>query len=353
MGMENESTDTTQTTAGATDTTTQTDAVSGAAAAGGTDNSGTQAASADKTPGVGNPPPAEGNGSGDAANITDTWKPSLKFKVKDKELEFDPLFKDVIKSKDQEAKMRELYEKAHGLDEVKTRRDALTQELATEKQKLTQVDQSLKNLGTLVQRKDYGTFFDILKIPKADIIQYAIQELKYQELPADQKAAIDQQRQMQQQFFDLQAQNQAMQQQLQGAGVQQTNFEIDQAINAPEVAAIAQAFDARAGKPGAFREELLKRGQYYENVHRISPPASQLAAELINLMGATAQVTQGQAAPSQGTQGQQAQVVQNQQQKPVIPSFQGGSTNKSATKKVPMSTDDLRKMRQERLQQQG
>jgi hypothetical protein len=315
------------------------------------------ASAGEKTPGAGNPPPAGGgtqadaSAAGDSAALSD-WKPNFKFKVKDKELEFDDTLKGLIKSKDLETKMRELHEKAYGLDDVKAGRDTLKTQLAEKSQQFEQVSTSLKALGSLVQRKDYDSFFQALKIPKQEIINYAIQELKYAELPADQKAAIDQQRRQQQELFQVQNQNQTYQQQLAELTVKQTNFEMDQAISSPEVKAIADSFDARVGKPGAFKLEMIKRGQFYENVHQVSPPASQLAAELISLIGSQTPAQPGVIQNSQGTQSQQAQVVQNQAQKPVIPSFAGGSSTKAVTKKVPTSVEDLRKLRQERLQQQ-
>jgi len=308
-----------------------------------------------KTPGAGNQPPANG-GTGEAALAADAaqaWTPNFKFKVKDKELEFDDSLKGLIKDKSLETKMRELHEKAYGLDDVKVGRDALKTQLMEKSTQYEAVATSLKTLGTLVQRKDYGSFFDALKIPKQEIINYAIQELKYAELPAEQKSVIDQQRQQQAQLFQVENQNQTYQQQLADLTVKQAHFEMDQALSSPEVKTAAEAFDARVGKPGAFKLEMIKRGQFYENVHQVSPPASQLAAELLNLIGAQGSAQPGAIQTSQGTQqSQQAQVVQNQSQKPVIPSFAGGSSTKSATKKVPMSVEDLRKIRQERLQQQ-
>lgn len=49
------------------------------------------------------------------------YTPTLKYKVKDKEFEFDPRLKDVIKSKKDEEYFRDLYTKAAGLDTYKSR----------------------------------------------------------------------------------------------------------------------------------------------------------------------------------------------------------------------------------------
>lgn len=322
--------------------------------------------SSQQTPGTGGNTPAPATGgansqaaSGNAGDSTlatevDAWKPNFKFKVKDKELEFGDDLKGLIKSKDLETKLRDLHEKAYGLDEVKGSREQLKQQLQAETQKYVQVEQSLKTLGDFVQKKDFHSFFKALSIPKEDIINYAIQELKYAELPPDQKAAIDQQRQLEDQLRTEQTNAQLLQQQMSQLSVQQTTWELNQELGKPEVANVVAAYDARVGKPGALREEIIRRGQYYENVHKISPPVSQLVTEILNLVGhVPAQPGNGALPHQQNGQASQFAPNQQQQQKPVIPSFAGASATKSPTKKVPTSIADLKQMRQDLQNRQG
>lgn len=297
--------------------------VSEAAAAGNTDNGGVAQDTSAK--------------AGTAA-----YTPNFKFKVKDKELEFDDFLKPIIKTKDLETKARELYEKAHGLDEVKTAREAFKTQAEEWKGKFTQVEQSLHTLGTYVKKGDFRTFFQALNIPKDKIIQYAIEELKYQELPPEQRAAIEQQREREIAFEQAGTQNQQLQQQMSQLVQQQATFELNQELARPEIATAITAYDTRLGQAGAFKAEVIRRGQYYEAVHKISPPASQLVTEILSLIGVQAQAQQGTQASSTATP---SQVAHNQQQKPVISSFAGGGA-KSPTRKVPSSIEDLRKMRQ-------
>lgn len=297
--------------------------VSEAAAAGNTDNGGVAQDTSAK--------------AGTAA-----YTPNFKFKVKDKELEFDDFLKPIIKTKDLETKARELYEKAHGLDEVKAAREAFKTQAEEWKGKFTQVEQSLHTLGTYVKKGDFRTFFQALNIPKDKIIQYAIEELKYQELPPEQRAAIEQQREREIAFEQAGAQNQMLQQQMSQLVQQQATFELNQELARPEIATAITAYDTRLGQAGAFKAEVIRRGQYYEAVHKISPPASQLVTEILSLIGVQAQAQQGTQASSTATP---SQVAHNQQQKPVISSFAGGGA-KSPTRKVPSSIEDLRKMRQ-------
>ncbi len=286
---------------------------------------------------------APGTGEAAQGKPADVYSPNFKFKVKDKELEFDDFVKPIIKTKDVEQKLKDLYEKAHGLDEVKTARETFKTQAEEWKGKFTEIETGLQALGTFVKKGDFRSFFETLNIPKEKVIQYAIEELKYQELPPEQRAAIEQQREQERAYAEASTQNQSLQTQMAQLVQQQTTFELNQELAAPNVAQAIEAYDARLAKPGAFKAEVIRRGQYYEAVHKISPPASQLVQEILSLIGVQAQSPQGQQAISQEQSGQTVQ--QNQQNKPTISSF-AGSGAKSPTRKVPGSIDDLRKMRQ-------
>lgn len=276
------------------------------------------------------------------------YKPNFKFKVKDKELEFDEAYKPWVKNQEDEKKLRDLHERAFGLDEVKQSRDSVKKQYEEMSSKYNEVESSLKTLGTYVKKGDFRSFFDILNIPKDKIINYAIEELKYAELPADQKAIIDQQRNQQLEFESRVSENQQLQSKVAQLVQQQTTFELNQEFAKPEVSQVAQAYDSRAGKPGAFQAEVIRRGQYYEAVHNISPTATQLVGEVLNLIGSNpVQSSQGMNAPTQQQvmQGQHNSGSQTQKQKPVITTL-SGNAGKSPTKKVYSSLDDLRKARQ-------
>ncbi len=263
------------------------------------------------------------------------YNPNFAFKVKDKEHQFDDFIKAAIRDAETEKKARELYEKAYGLDEVKAHRQSLQEKLSEISPKYETVEKSLKALGSFVQKKDYRSFFDALQIPKQDIIRYAVEELKYQELPPEQRAAIEEQRQREQQFALAQESNQTLQQQIQTLHVKQAEFELSTELSRPEVSSAAQAFDARVGKPGAFKSEVIRRGAYYEGVLQQNVSAKQIVDEMIGIAGVAPQ-----ASPAGAQSATQAQAP-----KPVIKNFNGSSTS-TPTKKVFTSIDEIRKHRQ-------
>lgn len=271
-----------------------------------------------------------------AASIA-KYTPNYAFKVKDKEHQFDDFIKASIRDADTEKKARELYEKAYGLDEVKAHRQKLQEELGLIQPKFKDVEQSLKALGGFVQKKDYRSFFEALQIPKDDVIRYAVEELKFREMPPEQKAELENRRLQEQQFAQIQEQNQTYAQQMQDLVMRQAEFELSNEISKPEISTLAQAYDARVGKPGAFKAEVIRRGAYYETVMQKNVPASELVKEIAMLMG-------GNPGAPNGTLSQ-GNAVAAQQPKPVIKSFQG-SSGSSPVKKVFSSIDEIRKHRQ-------
>lgn len=269
------------------------------------------------------------------------YTPNFAFKVKDKEHQFDDFIKSAIRDADTEKKARELYEKAFGLDEVKAHRQKLQEDLGAIQPKYQAVEKSLQALGSYVQKKDYRSFFEALQIPKEDVIRYAVEELKFRELPPEQKAELESRRQQEQQFALIQEQNQTYAQQMQALVQKQAEFELSQEISKPEISQLAQGYDARVGKPGAFKAEVIRRGAYYETVMQKNVSANELVNEVAMLIGGLPQGAPGSA----GGMLSQGNAVAAQVTKPTIKSFQG-STGASPVKKVFSSIDEIRKHRQ-------
>lgn len=308
-----------------------------------TETSGAEISSLDSTQG-------SNEGSNEASNPgsqTDSatqpaWTPNYEFTVKDKKHQIDDIFKPLITSKDVEAKMKELYEKSYGLDEVKASRESFKERLTVAENEINQTRESLQMIGDLIKKQDFSTFFEILKIPKDQILNYAVKEFQFQQLPAEQQAEIERQRRQEREFYQAQNQNQTLQSQLRDLQVAQARNELNMELSKPEVTSLVQAFDAKLNQPGAFMAEVIRRGQYYEAVLKTSPPVSQLVAEVAQFVGMQTPSPQGtpapQAIPSQGVVSPQAQ--------PVIPAF-NGSVQKSPVKKTPSSLQDLRDIRKQ------
>jgi len=265
------------------------------------------------------------------------WNPDYTFKVMDEEKSFDDWIKPVV-NKENYDQIKDLYEKAYGLDHVKAKNSQLKNDvtrLNESEQKLNQQNQSLAYIGSLIQNKDWHNFFTELKIPEQEVMKYALDRVNYQDLSPEQKQEYDGNIESRQRLRTLEQQNQQFQQQLQNQQIQARSSEIDSYLNSPQYSNVVQDFDNRAGQPGSFRNELIRRGQMAYQATGQDPTTKQLVDEVVKLYGG--QVNDGTVNPI--NQSQQQNVVQTS--KPVIPNLRSGGS--SPARKLPRSIEDLKK----------
>lgn len=269
-----------------------------------------------------------------AQELPPAYSPNLKFKVMDKEYEFEEWAKNAIKDADTEKKVREFHEKAYGLDNVKQDRQTLRSENTQLKDQITQTDQTLSTIGGMVQRKDYDSFFDALKIPKADVLKYALELVKREQDPnyaAQWQQGYEQNRQM----STLQQQNEMLVQQQRQFALQTRTYELQTVMQRPDVMQAAQAYDAGMGNPGAFKDFVAQLGAnaFYSQGKDLS--ADEAVTQALHMVRA---MNPGMGQP----QNQSTAQVVSPNQKPVIPNIQGRGT--SPVKPTVKSLDDIRKL---------
>jgi hypothetical protein len=110
-------------------------------------------------------------------------------------------------------------------------------------------------------------------------------------------------------------------------------------MSKPEVAAVAEAFDQRLGKQGAFREEVIKRGVLAHTTTGQDITPEQAISEVMGIYAAFVQPSQaGQMSPQMTPGAPQG----TSKQTPVIPNV--GAKNSSPTRKSPKSLDELRQL---------
>lgn len=283
------------------------------------------------------------------------YNANFKFNVLDKQHEIPKEFQALIKDDKSEKMVREIFEKAYGLDsvkskaaEVRTERDNLAQENAGIKQSidgLRSIYQSAASTGNWMKLDD---FFARLKIPEQHIMQWALTKVNFSNLPADQqqmiKGNIDAEKRAE--LADQQARE--VQTQAQTTGQQLKQLQLDFTLAKPEIKALADSFDAQVGKPGAFREQVINLGNltWLQKKTDLSP--EQAAQQVIASLGLKAQAPTAPAAAEQGAQVPPAKkvIVRDAQ---VIPNIQGRSS--SPLKAKPRSIEDLKEL--SRLAQQA
>jgi len=274
---------------------------------------------------------------------TPTWEPNYNYKVRDEELQFDEWAKPFIKDEETYKNFQDLYTRGHGLELAKAERDDY-------KDRFTTLDTSLQKVNELVEKRDAETFIKALGLPEDMFINYAIEKLKYQELSPEERAQVDAEKQRVMTMQNLQTQNQHLETQIQQTARAQRSMELDQSLAEPSIQTMAQKYDAQVGKPGAFRQVAIERGIFHHQVNGRDLTAQEAVQDAVSLLGLSATGTQqNPQIGNVGTQQPANRVVHKQQQ--VIPNIQGKGT--SPLKKKPKSIDDIIKLRDARLQQQG
>lgn len=290
--------------------------------------------------------PASGSegvaGGAESPPAAPEYTPNYKYKFvnpegKDTEAEIDDQFKPLIKSADDEKKLRDIFEKSSSLDFIKGTRAQLQQAHHTTTTELNSLKSGIDQLRNFVQNDDFESFFQTLNIPKQKILQYALTVAQYDKMSPEQRQAYDSHINSKRQMMQLQAQNQQLSQNVTHAEVQARTQELDMTLGRPDIAAMVSAIDSKGG-PGAFRNEVIRRGQLYWHQNQQDVPTNQLVSEVI-------QHYQNFLTPPTAPGGVGSPAIVQPNVKPVLPNISGRGT--SPAKKVPKSIADLQQRARE------
>jgi hypothetical protein len=261
--------------------------------------------------------------------------------------EFDPFFHNVIKDAETEKKVRELHEKAYGIDFVKTERKKYADELQTVKPQFEQLSSRVEELDGYLAQGNLAAFQRATGLEDKHILVRAKQIIDAMENP-NLRSQEEAEFANQQQLREMGSQNKQLLAQVGQARL----FELRSILQRPNVSSIAQAYDARVGAPGSFEREVINRGAMHYQLNKVDKSAEELVNEILGFMGANpgGGMQQQIANPTEGEQTQnqpEAQAAPQQQgtrvvppKKPTIPNITGRGT--SPVKKAINSIDDLR-----------
>lgn len=280
------------------------------------------------------------------------YTPNFKYKVLKEEREIPEWARSIVTSQDAEKQVRDLFERADGLESVKQHRDLLVQENSQMREQWAPFVQNAQQALDCARKGDLDSFFNIVGIPEQAILKYALYRLQLRDKP-EALAAHNELVGLRQQNMTLQQQVEAAQQQAQAIAIAQKQQELEVTLARPEIHAAAQAFDARFGKPGAFRAEVIRRAQMMHAMTGQDPSSEEAAMEMLRMIGWQGGGTSMTQPPAQNGAGNAGVVAGGTAgasggggNKPTLPNIRskGGSPVKAA----PKSTDDLRKLAREK-----
>lgn len=307
---------------------------SGASAAPGAAGGETQAAGAG----------AAAAGTPGAEGVPNPFTPNFKYKVLKEEKELPEWARPFVTSADLEKQFKDTFERADGIEAVKQHRDSLVQENTAMREEWAPVVQNTRAAMEFARKGDLDSFFEIAGIPEVAVLKYALHRLQLRENPAALQQH-EQQRQQQLENLRLQQELEQTSAGYQNLAVQTREIQLDTHLSRPENLSAVQAFDARVGKPGAFKAEVIRRGQAYA-AQGFDAPVEQLTTEILNLIGwqgqnpppVSGQNGLGATAPAAGTEPPPAATGKP----PTLPHLRGRGT--SPVKKAAKSTDELREL---------
>ncbi len=273
------------------------------------------------------------------------YTPNFKLKVMDQEHEIPEKFRAMIKDAESEKEVREIFEKAFGLDHVKPKLQVERQAREQYEQAYGQLSGQVQDLQKDYQRGDYDSFFKKLEIPFENLLQYVAQEIEYRKLPPDQRQIVDGRRQAEQRSYALEREQSTQTQQSQQMLTESVQHALDLTLARADVKTAAESYDSRVGKPGAFKSEVQKRGHFYWVTQGKLIPPGQAVEEVLGLVGGAPAPagTPAAATPAAATPPvQAANTATAPKAPPVIPNVQGKST--SPLPKKPRSIAELKEL---------
>jgi len=290
---------------------------------------------------IAEPQAGEGEpGSEDPGAEPEAYVPDFNYKYKDEEFQFDERLQGLVKTKDDEQFVRDLvtaqkaigeYKEVGGIREIQEKLGNYERFETGFKDHETLNNEINQLSGMLAQDNTAGfeAFRKHLGISKEQVMKWATEEAQGMQDPAVMQQ-IEAQRQMHEQNFNLQYQNNQMHNIQEQQIVQQRTVELDTMLGSNDV---AQKFDTLVGTPGSFKQEVMNHGTSVYNQSggkTILSVAEAVMAVQSKYQGLVANQNSGtneQVAPTPTQQVKsdpQRTVVVRQENKQVIPNLGGG-----------------------------
>lgn len=263
------------------------------------------------------------------------YQPNYQYKANDAEKEFPDFVRGAVTSKEVEEQLRDIFSRADGLPTVKEKLSAAEERLAAREQEFGKVVKGLEVLEHYA-KNDFSTFLEKAKIPKQVVMDTVKQWMAYESASPEERRRHDNERHVTQQSYELQQSQHQLKQQLEAQTQQNLQYQLDMAMLAPEVSQASQAFDGRAGRAGAFRDEVIKEfslvGQNRSYIHNTPQDAAKSVIGRYQALGVFA------------NNSQQAQSTSQADPPPKpLPNVGSGRATASPTRKVWKSIDEMRK----------
>lgn len=321
-----------------------------------------------KTPAAGTTSdPAPTPGQTDAVQKP-AWTPNWKYKVMDKEHEIPEWMRAAAQSPEHEKSLRELHEKAMGLDVVKPRLVESQQQLKKLMPEYQKLEASRTELVNHYRRGDMDSFLQALGIPEEKMLQWAVKKAQLYQMPPEQRQVHEANSAAERRAYQLEQQLQQANHQNATHATTERQQGLQVELARPDITDFAKRFDEAAGKPQAFIREVIAAGEAAYNRDRTDLTPAQAVQVVMAKYGAfmkgqqPSQVADPGSLPQEGAQepglippqpapGAKPQAFATKptgQQAPTLPNVAAKTGSPVGGPKA-RSIEDLRRIRKERF----
>lgn len=251
---------------------------------------------------------------------TPAFQPNFKVKVLDKEFEIPDSFRGLMKDETSSKEVRELFEKAHGLEPIKAQRDEFRTKAKEFADGYQGVMGQIQEAREMYARGDLDSFFQKLQVPQEKILQWVWDKVQYNQLGPEQRQLIDSQKSAERRALDLEKQNQELSRGYETQVQQAMRISLDSALARADIQPVIQNFDSRPGKQSgdpSFRDLVINHGEltWLRTQGKVTLSPEQAVQEVIRAYGLS-----GTQAPQPAqTPPQQVVPPANSQQAPAAP----------------------------------
>lgn len=283
----------------------------------------------------------------------DTYKPNYKVKVLDKEHEIPKEFQGLMKDATSEKQVREIFEKAYGLDTVKPKYQELKtkySEANGQVEHFTKSVQELQNIYTEASTtKNYlklDDFFSKMNMEEDVILNWALAKVKLYEMPQEQRQLVEGKIQAERQANELSQKYDRTEQLIANQAAQMKMIQFESSLAKPDVKEFSEQFDASFGSAGAFKEKVKEVGQMAWHLEHKDLTPDQAIERVMksygNLVKSQVAAPTEEGTPAQVANPEQKVVVRNTTK--TIPNISGKGN--SPLKAKPRNIEDLKKLAQ-------
>lgn len=274
------------------------------------------------------------------------FKANLKFKSWHKEHDVPEIFHGLMTDEKKEKFVHDLLNRAHGADIIRERMQEVKQSRDQAHQAYMQVMEPIRMGQEAYKRGDMDMVFETLRIDPNKVLQWAYDKVQLSQMPPEQQRLHQERAQAQRLNWENERKISFMTQQSMEQQADQIDQMIGMVLERPDYSSLAQEFDTRKGKQGAFRDVVALMGdQEYQRTGKLISPleAAKMAVDFLGLKTGQQAVPQGQPAPQPQAQPAPAPAAQT---KVTLPNVGGQKASAPAKAKV-KSIDDLRKIHQQ------